>query len=189
MGYTCAYPAALDTGCVNIPALNSYTTMPTDWYGSTLVTGGGGSWRYASNSHTWHRQVNIICNGKNEEWDFFSNFINWWEAQEVCAKIGKVLPANTEALTGGCTEGARWSLIKNATAVGTGKKLGELTGSGMYWNSSTGDTTSGLKYVFTQQDGGDSCTVGIVYLDTGAITTLNRSSSESYYGVLCGPAN
>ena len=182
------YPVAHSAGCINIPALNSYTIMPTGWYG--VLINSTGSWKKISNGHVWHRQVNITCNGKNEEWDFFGTFINWWEAQEVCAKLGKTLPANTETLTGGCTEGARWSLIKNAIAVGTGKKLEGLTGSSVSWNSSTGDSNSGSLYpTFTQQDFGDY-KVWRVSLNTGvADTGLYRSFAESFWSVLCGPAN
>ena len=180
----CSYPIADSASCINIPALNSYTTLPT---GSYWVIS---SWVTLSNANTWHRQVNITCNGKNEEWDVFGPFISWWEAQEICAKLGKTLPANTSVLTGGCTEGARWSLIANATAVGTGQTLTAVSGistSGA-WNSSTGNTTGSRHYSYTNQDYGNSCAVWEVDLVAGSTGSHNRSGSHYYTYFLCGPA-
>ena len=57
--------------------------MPTGVYWT-------GSWTTISNANMWHRQVNITCNGKNEEWDLVGPFIEFWEAQEICAKMLKV---------------------------------------------------------------------------------------------------
>ncbi len=181
-GQNCAYPITSDAGCINIPALNSYTTMPTGvYYGNSYST--------ISNANMWHRQVNITCNGKNEEWDLIGPFINWWEAQELCAKLGKTLPANTDVLTGGCTEGARWSLIKNATAVGTGQTLTAVSGitNSYAWNSSTGNTTSSPHWISTKQDGGNSCSAKVVLLVDGRVSTSNRSALDRSLYFLCGP--
>ena len=180
----CAYPVASTAGCVNIPALNSYTTMPTGIYHV-------GSYSTVSNANMWHRQVNITCNGKNEEWDLVGPFIEFWEAQEVCAKLGKKLPANTDVLTGGCTEGARWSLIANAPAVGTGQTLTAVSGISTTnsWNSSTGNTTSSGHFIYTNQDYGNSCFVWGVQLATGATNGDQRSHPFYTIYALCGPAN
>jgi len=178
------YPIDFNSGCVSIPALNSYTTMPTGkyWIPNSAST--------LSNAHLWHRQVNITCNGKNEEWDLVGPFINWWEAQEVCAKLGKTLPANTETLTGGCTEGARWSLIANATAVGTGQTLTAVSGisTTFSWNSSTGNTTSSPHGIYTNHDYGSGNYVWDIYL-AGGNTYGSRCVSATELYILCGPAN
>ncbi len=181
----CTYPVAHTGGCINIPPLNSYTTLPT---GSYVLTN---SWATASNVNMWHRQVNITCNGKNEEWDLIGPFLEWWEAQEVCAKLGKSLPVNAAALTGGCSEGARWSLIKNATAVGTGQTLTAVSGisNTTSWNSSTGNTTSSKHWIWTQQDWGNSCWVWTVLLVAGEAYNGSRHQAHSYRHALCGPAN
>ena len=183
----CAYPVTSTAGCVNIPAVNSYTTMPTGVY----ATGTGSSgWATVSNANMWHRQVNITCNGKNEEWDLVGPFIEWWEANEICAKLGKTLPADTSVLTGGCTEGARWSLIANATAVGTGQTLTAVSGISTTnsWDSSTGNTTNSWHFIYTNQDYGNSCRVWEVYLSTGATRYDVRSYAGCDILALCGPA-
>ena len=181
----CAYPVASASGCVNIPAVNSYTIMPTDkyWMNKSYVT--------VSNANMWHRQVNITCNGKNEEWDLIGPFPDWWEAVEICGKLGKVLPANTDVLTGGCTEGARWSLIANATAVGTNQTLTEVSGinSSYAWNSSTGNVTSSPHGVWTQRGwGSDVCHVWVNWLSTGSVSWNMRSGAGYNFYALCGPA-
>jgi len=182
----CAYPVASSSGCVNIPPVNGYTTMPTGSYFAKPTT----TYGIYSNVNMWHRQVNITCNGKNEEWDLVGPFVNWWEAQEICAKLGKTLPVNAGALTGGCTEGARWSLIKNATAVGTGQTLTAVSGisTSAAWNSSTGNVTSSRHWIYTNQDWGDSCSVWAVQLVT--VGTLSELRNTAVYGryILCGPA-
>ena len=182
-GSNCAYPVTSTAGCVNIPAVNSYTTMPTASYQITSYT-------VLSNVNMWHRQVNITCNGKNEEWDLIGPFISWWESQEICAKLGKTLPASTAVLTGGCSEGARWSLIKNATAVGTGQTLTAVSGISTTdsWNSSTGNTTSSNHWIYTNQDWGDSCRVWFVPLAIGGTGYGKRSNAHHYIYALCGPA-
>ena len=162
--------------------------MPTGRYAVDL--GSGGSWRTISNAYMWHRQVKITCNGKYEEWDLFGGFVEWWEAQEICAKLGKTLPANTETLTSGCTEGARWSLIANATAVGTGQTLAEVSniaGGNSLWNSSTGVLRSHHP-TFTQQDYGNYGYVWTVSLFYGSQDYGPRGHAGVRY-VLCGPAN
>ena len=178
-----AYPVAHSADCVNIPALNSYTTMPTGVYWT-------GNWNTKSNANTWHRQVNITCNGKNEEWDLVGPFIEFWEAQEICAKLGKTLLANTSVLTGGCSEGARWSLIKNATAVGTGQTLTAVSGISTTdsWNSSTGNTTSSNHWILTNQDYGNSGSAWVVIMATGGTNWTARNSGHFYCYALCGPA-
>ncbi len=182
----CAYPVTSTAGCVNIPAVNSYTTMPKAVYAVS-----SSPWETVSNANMWHRQVNITCNGKNEEWDLVGPFINWWEAQEICAKLGKTLPANTSVLTGGCTEGARWSLIKNATAVGTGQTLTAVSGITTFasWNRSTGNVNESWHYSFTNQDYGNSCGVFDVPLATGDTSRDSRSIASADAYTLCGPAN
>ena len=182
----CAYPVASASGCVNIPAVNSYTIMPTDkyWMKNSYVT--------VSNANMWHRQVNITCNGKNEEWDLIGPFPDWWEAVEICGKLGKVLPANTDVLTGGCTEGARWSLIANATAVGTNQTLTEVSGinSSYAWDSSTGNVTSSPHSVWTQRGwGSDVCHVWVSSLSNGSVGWNMRSGAGYNFYTLCGPAN
>ena len=181
----CAYPVAHSAGCVNIPALNSYTTAPTAKY-VTL-----NNWITISNANMWHRQVNITCNGKSEEWDLVGPFLEWWEAQEVCAKLGKTLPANRAALTGGCSEGARWSLIKNATAVGTGQTLTAVSGISTTdsWNSSTGNTTSSYHWIFTQENYGKPCHVRSINLAAGGENADWRNHAIYNRYALCGPAN
>ena len=183
-GGNCSYPVAHSAGCVNIPPLNGYTTMPTGGYYA-------GSWGTYSNLNVWHRQVNITCNGKNEEWDLVGPFINWWEANEICTKLGKVLPANASVLTGGCSEGARWSLIANATAVGTGQTLKAVSGivnAKCSWNSSTGNVTSSYHWVLTNQDWGTSCPVWLVFMSTGSTAEANRGAADCNRYILCGPA-
>ena len=181
----CAYPVTYTAGCVSIPALNSYTTLPTGIYHT------GSSCGTISNAKMWRRQVNITCNGKNEEWDLVGPFIEWWEAQEVCAKLGKTLPVNKDILTGGCSEGARWSLIKNATAVGTGQTLTAVSGISTIssWDSSTGNTTSSYHLIYTNQGGANSCDVWHVSLATGDPSYYHRSPAYYYSYALCGPAN
>jgi len=140
----------------------------------------------------WHRQVNITCNGKNEEWDLVGPFIEFWEAQEVCAKLGKTLPANTDVLTGGCTEGARWSLIKNATAVGTGKTLAAVSGISTTesWNSSTGNTTSSCHWILINADWSSTWPWRVDLVDgkVGYGTGTTRSNAGMRGFALCGPA-
>ncbi len=183
-GSSAVYPTSSTiTDCVGIPSINSYTTLPTGPYNvSPCGT--------VSNAKIRHRQVNITCNGKNEEWDLVGPFINWWEMQEICAKLGKKMPANTDVLTGGCSEGARWSLIANATAVGTGQTLKAveyIVAGNPTWNSSTGNNTRSWHNILTQQVF-DSTTVSHTSLANGATSRYPRNDETSYNLVLCGPA-
>jgi len=174
------YPIASTSDCVSIPAVNSYTTMPTGAYYTQVG--------WVSSLNVGRRQVNITCNGKNEEWDVIGPYIVWWEAQEVCAKLGKKMPYNNASLTGGCTEGARRTLIANAVAVGTGQTLKEINGISLsqYWDSSTGNTTSSAHCIYTNQTNGTNAAQ--VFLMSGG-GTYGRSDAYISCSILCGPAN
>ena len=182
------YPIAHNAGCVNIPVLNSHTVMPT---GSYYVDTSGIVYSTVSNANLWHRRVNITCNGNNEEWDVVGPFPNWWEAQEICAKLGKTLPVDYSVLIASCDEGFRTHLIKYATAVGTGQTLEEINVmNGSYgWDSTTGNNTgSGDHYVFMNLD--NDGLIGNIFgiASDDRISGYPRSYSGFDTYVLCGPA-
>jgi len=182
------YPVAHNAGCVNIPALNGYTVMPT---GSYYVDISGIVYSTVSNANLWHRRVNITCNGNNEEWDVVGPFPNWWEAQEICAKLGKTLPVDHTVLIASCDEGFRTHLIKEAMAVGTGQTLEEVNvmSGPVGWDSITGNNTgSGDHYVFMNRDvaGLIGSIFGIASDDRISGYPRSYSGFDTY--VLCGPA-
>ncbi len=187
-----AYPVPHPAGCVNIPELNSYTVMPTGIY---WVADMDNIHEYTtlSDAHLWHRRVNITCNDKNEEWDLVGPFVEWWEAQEICGKLGKKVPVDSDYLTGrNCHEGAswmaRWSLIKNATAVGTSKTLEDASGiadHNVYGGSS--DVARTVHYVYTNMTGtGES--MYFVRLAFGDAVDFPRNLANYVNFTLCGPA-
>ena len=185
--FICDYPIAPDNECVNIPSVNDYVILPTGYYMPRKRPGLWWTYDLRSDIIMWRRQVNITCNGKNEEWDLIGPFITWWEAQEVCAKLGKTPPANTGTLTGGCSEGARWSLIANATAVGTGQTLTDVSGISSDWD----DLTRNWHWIYTQQPFRYDypCYVWDVDLATGeplGYAALSSKCFDTY--ILCGPA-
>ena len=117
------YPIASDLGCVDIPQINGYTTIPNAkrWIKRTgWETGPGKIWRY---------RVNIPCYGKDEEWDLIGPYVNWWEAQEICGKLGKTLAPNiwdlSEWYGGGCEYVRMWQIV-TSTAIGTGREISDI---------------------------------------------------------------
>ncbi len=181
------YPVAHNAGCVNIPALNSYTVMPAGLYS---VDSGDNFLSMVNNANMWHRRVNITCNGNNEEWDVVGPFPNWWEAQEICAKLGKTLPVDHTVFFTSCNGETRTQVIKYAIAVGTGQTLEEINVmNGSYgWDSTTGNTTgSDHSVVLNSSFGADGVRTFEMTTD-GFINGWPRSYSGFDTYVLCGPA-
>jgi len=186
------YPVPHPAGCVNIPELNSYTVMPRGVY---WVADMDNIHAYATlnDAHLWHRRVNITCNDKNEEWDLVGPFVEWWEANEICSKLGKKVPVDSAYLTSrNCYEGARWSLIKNATAVGTSKTLEDASGiadHNVYSGSS--DVARTVHYVYTNMTGnveGYYPSMVFVRLAFGDWQDFPRNLANYVNFTLCGPA-
>ena len=149
------YPVAHNAGCVDIPSVNGYTILPEDEYlvYNNEITGiNNSSALTIDNAYMWHRQISFVCNGVQEVWDIVGPFVNWWEKQEICAKLGKTPPGdnNTDPdmwIT--CTETNRNKayMLKNTNMVGTDQSLvsAGILGSDA-WYPSTGMSRSWMWY-------------------------------------------
>ena len=154
-GYSCHYPYVSSTTCYRIPSSGSSTS----WSGRGTVR---------------HRTASITCKGRRETWHLIGPYVSWWEAVEVCERLGLHMPPTRTSLTStssstGCNGSARWSLLNSAFSI------------------------SGSTNVWTEEDNGDNCSARGVSLYSGNTDYTSRSNyyvSTSYRSrfALCGPA-
>ena len=148
LGYSCKYPYVNTVKCYDIPPRN-------------------GSVFWGERGLVRHKAVSITCNGKREIWHLIGGYISWWEAVEVCERLGLHMPPNISSLVGNdnCSEATRDSLLKDAFEVRTST------------------------YVWTMQDYGNFCTAYGVFLNYSYASGPNfRNISNSTRFALCGPA-
>ena len=152
---SCYYPYAKTTKCYNIPS-----------------SGSSASWSGRGTVH--HDTATITCNGKRETWHLIGGNVSWWEAVEMCERLGLHMPPNRISLlssnsSNGCNGSTRYGLLRTAF--------------GAYY---------GYEYVWTEEDYGTSkCGAYTVGLSYGGEVNTSRNSPYGTSGnsrfALCGP--
>ena len=146
---SCSYPHIGKTKCYDIP-------LP----GSNVYWGDRGA--------VGHKITSITYAGMKEEWHLIGPYVNWWEAVELCGRLGLFLPTSRETLIGadGSLDSVgktRWLLLKNAFDI----------------NTST--------YVWTEEDYGNYCYTYSVTLSSGIRPYYPRDYIADHFYALCGP--
>jgi hypothetical protein len=146
------YPYVRDVICLKIPSP-----------GNSVI------WKLGEDNYTvTHTTTSINCNGRVENYHLIGPKISWWEAVEICEKLGRYMPINRDSLLDEnvCGGIPRWQLLKTAL-------YGVIS----------------IPYVWTQEDGGNNRNVWRVNLNNGETTYSWRYSSTNISNgrVLCGP--
>ena len=168
-GSTCGYPTQV-TGCLNLPTVGGSSYTPR----SNSKAYGGGKY-YSSKGPAYnqpirHYQINISCNGTTENWRIIGPYVTWWEANEICSRVGKYMPSNRAVLLNenACGGTARWSLLKSASP-------------------SALSISSYATYVWLKEDYGNSCGSYVAGLNAGEGGYSPRSGAYYDTFAICGP--
>lgn len=167
-GSSCGYPTQI-TGCISIPSAggSSYTTR------SNSLAYGGGKYYYtvgsAYNQPIRNHSITISCNGSSETWSVVGPYVSWWEAHEICSRLGKNVPSTRSVLTNtSCGSYTRWSLLKTASP-------------------SRLNISSYPTYVWTEADYGNKCGAYLVGLSDGSSGYSPRTGAYYDTFAICGP--
>jgi len=94
------YPYVSNTICLDIPSSGNSTTWTLEETDYTVA----------------HTVVSITCGTKTEKYHLIGPKVSWWEAVEICKKLGLNMPLNRDSLinTSTCGGTSRQALLKNA---------------------------------------------------------------------------
>ena len=170
-GSACGYPTSIGS-CLDIPSVGGSSYTPR----AESKAYGGGKYYYsqgiAYNQPIRHHQINISCNGVTENWRVIGPYVTWWEASEICGRLGKYVPIDRSILTNtdSCGGTARWSLLKSAAPSSLG-------------------ISSYPTYVWTREDYDNTCGALLVGLNSGDNGYSPRTGAYYDTFVLCGPVS
>lgn len=169
-GGSCNYPNYIEVnGCLDIPEAGGSTAV-----NRAVSNAYGGGQYYLTNGTAYnqpirHHKVKITCDGKNEDWRIVGPYVSWWEAMEICSKIGLNVPSSRSVLTNttDCGGTDRWSLIKAA--------------------ANTVNLSSYNVYAWTKEDYNATCNARVINLNNGSEGNAERGMTHYEYFAVCGP--